>query len=274
VFISHTTRDLRDHALAKGLAGRLRALGSGVWIAPDDIPSGAEWASEIVTAILERCSHFLVVLSAASVSAEWVVKEIALARNRYDRGDLTILPLVVGRIDATPNLDFLSQFQQVPFHDDLERQVQEVASVLGLTYTPPPPPRRVQDAVGYLRRCTELDRDTVRQIRMVRDASPVPGLLLGLYLAGLLTTGPQFPLLVVIAVVSGVPAITCVVGIAAFVFLTAGTRAKMRSAQELENAVQSCPDASDGPCGEIWDRFERYRAGRTRQAWEERPVHS
>src|SRR5262249_965848 len=40
VFISHTTRDQRDRALAHYIAAGLEARGARVWIAPESIPPG------------------------------------------------------------------------------------------------------------------------------------------------------------------------------------------------------------------------------------------
>ena len=43
ISISHTTRDVRDHAFASRISLALRDLGVRTWIAPDDIPAGADW---------------------------------------------------------------------------------------------------------------------------------------------------------------------------------------------------------------------------------------
>ena len=133
IFISHTTHDKRDHALAHKLAHGLRERGPDVWIAPDNIPVGSEWEPEIVKAIITGCTHFLVILSAASTAAEWVLKEIALAKDRRENDAcFTILPLVVGTAPAYPEQEFIDQFQCVGYFDDFSAQLDAVARSLNL----------------------------------------------------------------------------------------------------------------------------------------------
>jgi hypothetical protein len=133
VFISHTTRDGRDHALAHQLADGLRQKGADVWIAPDNLPSGSEWQEEIVDAVLRRCTHFLVIISAASVRAHWVLEEIRLAKDRKAADLLfTVLPLVAGSVEPYANSDFIDKFQRVPFHADFPGQFSAVLSALHL----------------------------------------------------------------------------------------------------------------------------------------------
>ena len=133
IFLSHTTRDTRDVALAHRLAVGLRARGAGVWIAPDSIPSGDQWEEQVIAGILETCSHFLVILSAASVRASAVIEEIDLARQRYARErDFRILPLVMGDLETYPNRDFIDTFQRIPVADDFATVLDAVAISAGL----------------------------------------------------------------------------------------------------------------------------------------------
>jgi hypothetical protein len=138
IFISHTTGDRRDLRLAHRLADALQTRGAQVWIAPESIPAGAAWEREIVAGILERCTHFLAILSSASTGAEWVLKEIDLARRRQgqDRG-FTVLPLVVGRLGGYPASDYIERLQQVPYRDDFAAQLEEVVAAVGLRPQPP-----------------------------------------------------------------------------------------------------------------------------------------
>jgi hypothetical protein len=132
VFISHTTQDQRDLILAQSLAKGLRAGGADVWIAPDRIPSGSQWELEIAEA-LNNCSHFIVILSAASITADWVQKEIELARKRYEIDEtLHVLPLPVGKIGSYSNKDFLAQFQTLRYFDNLDDQLHEIGKALHL----------------------------------------------------------------------------------------------------------------------------------------------
>jgi hypothetical protein len=80
--------------------------------------------------ISERCSHILVILSAASLASKEVREEIDLALARYegDRG-FQVLPLVTGTIAEDP---LSSRFQQVAYDNDPEEQVENIAAALRL----------------------------------------------------------------------------------------------------------------------------------------------
>jgi hypothetical protein len=143
VFVSHTVRDHRDHDLAHRLAEGLTQRGIRVWIAPDNVPSGADWQELLVSTLLNTCTHFLVILSAASANAEWVRAEIDLARRRReDDPSFTILPLVVG----DQRHEFLDRFQRVPYHADFPAQL---ALVLDALDAPPVLPGRVAELTEH-----------------------------------------------------------------------------------------------------------------------------
>jgi hypothetical protein len=133
IFISHTTQDIRDHSLAYRLAKGLKVRGAKVWIAPDNIPAGSKWEEKIVTGIMNECTHFLVILSVASTMAEWVLKEIKLAEERFEHDSaFKILPLVVGKLGKYAGREFMDQFQRVPYHEEFSAQLNAIASELGL----------------------------------------------------------------------------------------------------------------------------------------------
>lgn len=133
IFISHTTQDKRDHNLAHRLAKGLKVRGAKVWIAPDNIPAGSKWEEKIVTSIMNECTHFLVILSAASTKAEWVLKEIALAKERFEYDSaFKILPLVVGKLERYSGKEFIDQFQQIPYHEEFSAQLNAIASEIRL----------------------------------------------------------------------------------------------------------------------------------------------
>lgn len=138
VFLSHTTRDNRDRNLAHKLAVGLQARGARVWIAPESIPTGEKWEEHIVFGILEQCTHFLVILSAASTTATWVLDEIKLARKRREQdADFKFLPLIVGKVGTYANSNFIDKLQRVPYHDDFHAQLEAVAQAVGLRPTVP-----------------------------------------------------------------------------------------------------------------------------------------
>lgn len=140
IFISHTVRDPRDGALAHGIAAGLKARGCEVWIAPESIPAGDRWAEAIVQAILAQCSHFVVILSAASSRSKWVLAEIKLARQRAERAPgFRILPLRIGETGRFTNEKYLSALQALPYHDALDRQVEAIADAVGVVPVLPAP---------------------------------------------------------------------------------------------------------------------------------------
>lgn len=133
VFISHTTRDQRDLALAKKIARGLALRGVQSWIAPTSIPSGDEWERGIVSGVMEKATHFLVILSAASIQAEWVLEEIKLAKERYETSkDIIIFPLVTGELADYPEKKFLSKFQSISYDDNLRVMMDAIAVALAL----------------------------------------------------------------------------------------------------------------------------------------------
>jgi TIR domain-containing protein/AAA ATPase-like protein len=133
VFISHTTHDHRDHTLAAKLAEGLRAWGVQTWIAPDAIPAGDRWEETLVSAILTDCTHFLLILSEASIRAPWVIKEVGLARSRIESGSaIRILPLRVGMVGTFEHSGFIAEFQDVPYTQNFATQLRAITAALAL----------------------------------------------------------------------------------------------------------------------------------------------
>ena len=129
VFISYTTRDHRDRALAQRITDGLKARAVEVFYAPQSIRSGAEWKEVLRAEISSRCSHILVILSAAALGSKEVLDEIDLALGRFDRDrSFQILPLVTGAIAEDP----LSRFHQVAYDNDPDEQVENIAAALRL----------------------------------------------------------------------------------------------------------------------------------------------
>lgn len=128
VFISYTTRDRRDRAAAEQIYEGLRSRSVDVFFAEETIRAGAAWRTELHAELGTRCSHILVILSAASVGSAEVLEEIALARTRAaSDSSFVILPLVTGAI-TNP----LSDLQWIEYREDLDEQVEIIAHALGL----------------------------------------------------------------------------------------------------------------------------------------------
>src|SRR6516225_6958626 len=93
LFISNTERDPRDATLARVLAHGLGGRGAEVILAPEYLQPGDDWNQRLEKAIA-ACSHFLPILSAASVTSQWVLWEIAAAKRRIEQSrDFKIVPL-------------------------------------------------------------------------------------------------------------------------------------------------------------------------------------
>ena len=133
IFISHTTSDPRDSQRAHRLAAELNRSGARTWIAPDSIPAGSQWEKKLVSAIINECTHFLVILSAASIRSKWVLEELRLARHRRKQdARFPILPLVVGEIGSFKGSKFVAILQQIPYHETFAEQLRAVALATGL----------------------------------------------------------------------------------------------------------------------------------------------
>src|SRR5262245_49631054 len=86
VFLSYARR---DQEFADRLVTALEGRGVNVWVDRQDIPGGAAWEAAIGEAV-SVSSAVLVVLSPASVTSEYVPKELSLAE-KYDRPIVPIL---------------------------------------------------------------------------------------------------------------------------------------------------------------------------------------
>ena len=75
VFISYSTQEAQ---WACELRDLLTRMGREVWMAPESIPVGSDYAYEIPNAI-ESCTAFLLVLSKSAQNSNWVPKELDLA---------------------------------------------------------------------------------------------------------------------------------------------------------------------------------------------------
>jgi hypothetical protein len=96
-FISHSSK---DDEFAKKLTARLRREGVHVWYAPEDILPGDKIYEQIKRAI-SAFDRLLVVLSADSMSSNWVQTELASAIAREKRDRMQVLfPIGLVSIDV------------------------------------------------------------------------------------------------------------------------------------------------------------------------------
>jgi hypothetical protein len=110
VFISYQSS---DKECADRVCEALERQNVSCWIAPRDIPIGAEWAAAIVEG-LQRCNAFVVILSSHSTSARQISREAELADNRK----LPIFTLRIEDVQPPPGLlYFLGNVQWVDAFD-------------------------------------------------------------------------------------------------------------------------------------------------------------
>jgi len=121
VFISHATK--QDGTRAMSLTNSLEAIGCGCWIAPRDVPAGAEWNKTVLRAV-EGSAIFLLLVSHAAAESAFVQAEVHRALDcrlhvlqvmldtDVDAASIDMRLIRVQRIDATNCTD-----------DDLARRI-------------------------------------------------------------------------------------------------------------------------------------------------------
>ena len=98
-FISHSTDDSR---LAEKLVAALEKEGAKCWVAPRDVPAGANYATTILQA-LEEVEYLVVLYSRHSSISEHVIREVEVAL----KNDVVIIPV---RTDGSPISGSLKYF--------------------------------------------------------------------------------------------------------------------------------------------------------------------
>ena len=123
IFISYKSEQ-RETALR--IKEILEENGISCWMAPESIPGGSSYASEITTAI-DNCKEFLVVLSSMAQDSQYVIKELDSAIKRKK----VVLPFVIEDFIFNNNLDYyLTDVQLYPaylsWESTLEKMIREI----------------------------------------------------------------------------------------------------------------------------------------------------
>ena len=112
-FLSYASADA---AVAERVCSHLEGAGMRIWIAPRDVPAGAQYADALVRAI-NASRTLLLILSKHSVGSAHVGKEVERASSKRK-------PIVAIRLDAAPLTPafeyFLSESQWVDARDGLD----------------------------------------------------------------------------------------------------------------------------------------------------------
>jgi hypothetical protein len=91
VFLSHSHA---DKPFVRKMAGDLRIAGHGIWIDEAEIQIGDSLVEKIREG-LDQVDYVIAVLSSASISSEWVNRELDIATNReIDEKRVVVLPIL------------------------------------------------------------------------------------------------------------------------------------------------------------------------------------
>ena len=120
-FISYSTRNILK---AEMLKTALEDFGKHVWMAPDGIPQGCDYAAVIPTA-LKFAKHFVLLLTPYSAKSRWVKRELDIAINNEDYTKVKVLladDFGLDDIRRDPELHFyLNKVQVKYWYDDVTR---------------------------------------------------------------------------------------------------------------------------------------------------------
>jgi formylglycine-generating enzyme required for sulfatase activity/serine/threonine protein kinase len=104
VFVSHASADA---AFASSLVAALEAAGVRCWVAPRDIPAGADYASAIMGG-LAAARMLLLVYSRHSVASEHVRREVERAVSR----NVPVVPVRLEAVPPSPALEYMISSSQ------------------------------------------------------------------------------------------------------------------------------------------------------------------
>lgn len=178
VFISYKAEECQQ---ANWVRTRLESSGIPCWMAPESIPGGTSYATEIPKAIGE-CKAFVLILSNASMNSKWVPREVDQAINR----EKPILPFVIEDCPLTDQFQFylanVQSYMAFQNRDEsIQRLIQRIQAILsedsgpdeGLPPAPPPPPPADPTQV-------KIDRMSLASLILSLLVLPAPiGLVLG-----------------------------------------------------------------------------------------------
>jgi hypothetical protein len=150
VFISYSSR---DRAIAEQIARVIESEGIGCWIAPRDIPAGAQWGTEIMDGI-EGCRVAVLLLSENANSSPFVKSEIQQAFSE----EKVVIPFRIQNVEPDRALKlFVAGSQWIdawtpPMGERIKFLVAAIRSVLAIPQPPPPvgvPPKPVPADAYY-----------------------------------------------------------------------------------------------------------------------------
>lgn len=138
VFLSYRSEDKES---ADRLCSELEKLGINCWIAPRNIPIGAEWPAAIVEAI-GGCQVFVMILSSHSVNAKQISREAEVA----DKTGCQIITFRLEDVQPPPGLSyFLGNIQWLDgFGGQFDSAVASLSQLIKKAAANPPGPTRIE----------------------------------------------------------------------------------------------------------------------------------
>ena len=119
VFISYSSKEA---AQAKQTRHILEENGIDCWIAPESIPAGSDYGTEIEDAIC-GCRVFLLILSRSAQESIWITKEISIAISNGK----TVIPFHIDASELVKPFSFhLTNVQRIEAYDDLSAAYREL----------------------------------------------------------------------------------------------------------------------------------------------------
>jgi len=157
VFLSYTTADA---VLARRIAEALMAAGIDTWWAEWEIKAGDSLRQRIDQG-LGDCTHFVVLLTPASIDKPWVNAELDAALVRKLRNECSLIPLR-HQIEASQLPPLLSGLKSPQIDDEAAEIQQVINDIHGISVKPPlgnaPEAVRVATPTGYSPAATAIAR--------------------------------------------------------------------------------------------------------------------
>jgi hypothetical protein len=128
VFISYPHQ---DKATADAVCAKLESEDIRCWIAPRDVPPGAEWAGGIVDAI-DNCRAMVLILSLSTNGSKQILREVQQASDR----DRPIVPLRIENVVLDKSLRYyVGSVQWVDaLTQPLEQHLETLAQLVKRTF--------------------------------------------------------------------------------------------------------------------------------------------